>query len=196
VNHDGSLIRPRAASARVEPRHFRSGRTFFYLRTFLLLIAFTALLLFVGIQTVTPQPWIVLLGAILAVYLLVVGLSPLLTRHTLTGSRLILRQGWYFRAALPLGDAESIGPYDGEAKYGLRLAIGRRTLFVVGSTANLVGFRLKEPRRFPQVLFLKATEVVFDVDDRDAFLAAVEDRVTASEPLPARKIPILPRARR
>jgi len=61
---------------------------------------------------------------------------------------------------------------------------------------RLVGFRLKEPRRFPQVLFLKATEVVFDVDDRDAFLAAVEDRVTASEPLPARKIPILPRARR
>ena len=180
----------------MELRAFRYGRMFFYLRAFLFLIAFTALLLFIGVQTVTPQPWIVLLAAVLVVYVLIVGLSPLLTHHTLTQSRLILRQGWYFRAALPLGDAESIGPYDGEAKYGLRLALGRRTLFVVGSTANLVGFRLKEPRRFSQVLFLRATEVVFDVDDRDGFLAAVEERTTASEPLPARKIPILPGRRR
>ena len=187
MNHDGSLIRPRAASARVEPRHFRSGRTFFYLRTFLLLIAFTALLLFVGIQTVTPQPWIVLLGAILAVYLLVVGLSPLLTRHTLTGSRLILRQGWYFRAVLPLREIEEAEPFEGRVPLGLRAPFGRGRLYATGSKVGLVSVRLRTPRRFWAVLGADADEIVFDVDSRERFLEAFRERQTSLAPVQAER---------
>lgn len=182
---DGSEVR----------RDIPYGRTFFYQRALGLLAVSVLVLVILGVQTRTPPEWLALIAAILFVYLTVVGLSPLLTEHRLTRSRIILRQGWYFRAVLPLEEAESIGPWDGEPKYGLRFPLGGGRLYVVGSRENLVAVRLQEPRRFPQVLFLRAKEIVFDVDDRDAFLEAVAARVEAGEVLPARKVPVLPAGR-
>lgn len=176
------------------PRAFRYGRTFFYLRALLLMVLFAAALLFLGLQTLTPGAWLGVIAGLLVLYLLVVGLSPLLTHHLLTRTRLILRQGWYFRSVIPLGDVEKVGPWDGEPKYGLRISL-TRTLFVVGSASNLVSVRLRTPRRFPQVFFLRAREIVFDVEDRDAFLAAVQHRQEVPEPLPARKVYVLPARR-
>lgn len=178
------------------PRDFPYGRSFFYLRAVLLVVLFAAILLFLGLQTVTPPFWLGVLGALLAAYLVVVGLSPLLAHHTLLRSRLVLRQGWYFRAVVPFSDVEEIGPWDGEPKYGLRIGLFRRTLFVVGSGEGLVSVRLLTPRRFPAVLFLAAREIVFDVGDRESFLAAVSDREASGEPLPAHKVLVLPPARR
>lgn len=175
---------------------FEYGHSFFRLRALMLAALFVAVLVFFAFQTQTPAVWLGILAATFLSYLVIVGLSPLLTRHQLTRSRIILRQGWYFRAILPFAEVETVSPWDGEPKYGLRLSLARRSLFVVGSGRDLVSVRLREWRRFPLVLFLKAREVVFDVDDRDAFLAAVEARVAAGEPLPARKVPILPDARR
>lgn len=171
------------------------GRTFFYQRALGLLAIGVLVLVILGVQTRTPPEWLVLIAAILLAYVTVVGMSPLLTSHQLTRSRIILRQGWYFRTVLPISDAESVGPWDGEPKYGLRLSLGSERLYVVGSRENLVAVRLREPRRFPQVLLLRAKEIVFDVDDRDAFLEAVAARVEAGEALPARKVPVLPAGR-
>lgn len=175
----------------MDRQEFAYGRGFFYLRAFLLLVLFTFALLFLALGTVTPSSWIAVIAALLVAYLFIVGLTPLLTKHVLLRSRLILRQGWYFRSIVPLEDAEAIGPWDGEAKYGLRITT-RRVLYVVGSPHNLVSLRLRTPRRFPQVFFLKAREIVFDVDDRERFLAAVAARQTEATPLPARKLPVLP----
>ena len=192
-NGVASLIRTRPGSRAVDgPRTFRYGRAFFYQRAVLLAALFAVLLAFLSFQTSTPAAWLSLIAAILFTYLVVVGLTPLLTHHTLTRSRILLRQGWYFRAVIPLADAESIGPWDREPKYGLRLSLSQNTLYVVGSAHSLVSVRLREPKRFPLVLFLKAREVVFDVDDRDAFLAAVEGRMAAPSPLPAHKVLVLP----
>lgn len=172
------------------------GRSFFYLRAVLLAILFAAVLLFFGLQTVTPPFWLGVIAAVLVAYLAIFALSPLWTHHTLLRSRLVLRQGLYFRAVVPFSDVEAIGPWDGEPKYGLRIGILGRTLFVVGSAQGLVSVRLREPRRFYQVLFLTAREIVFDVGDRDAFLAAVADLESAPPPLPAHKVLVLPPARR
>ncbi|MEK6851230.1 MAG: hypothetical protein AABY30_01685 [Candidatus Thermoplasmatota archaeon] len=178
------------------PRDFPYGRSFFYLRAVLLIALFSALLLFLGLQTVTPQFWLGVIAAVLLAYLGIVGLSPLLTHHTLLRSRLILRQGWYFRAVIPFSNVEEVGPWDGEPKYGLKVGLAHRTMYIVGSAAGLVSIQLREPRRFPQALFLKAREIVFDVDDRDAFLAAVKERTAAPAPLPAHKVLVLPPGRR
>jgi len=179
----------------VDRQEFGYGRGFFYLRAFLYVVLFAFAILFLALGTVTPPAWIAIVAALLVLYLLVVGLSPLLTKHVVLRSRLILRQGWYFRAVLPLEDIERIGPWDGEPRYGLKISTIRGILYVVGSGRNLVSARLREPRRFHQVLFLRAREVVFDVDDREAFLAAVEGRQTSAEALPAHKVLILPSAR-
>jgi len=177
------------------PRKVPYARAFFYQRTIALLMVFVFLFLVLALQTQITVEWMAAVGGVLAAYLIIVGMSPILTKHTLTRSRIILRQGWYFRCIVPFSDAEGIGPYDGDPKFGLRLSISRSLLYVVGSRNNLVSLRLKEPRRFPQVLFLTAKEIVFDVDDREAFLAAVTERKAAGKPLPARKVPVLPPAR-
>lgn len=178
------------------PRPVRYALAFFYQRALMLLAIFVFVLLLLGLQTNTPSEWLMGATGVLVAYLFVVGLSPMLTKHTLTRSRIILRQGWYFRCVLPFSDAESIGPFDGEPKYGLRLSPSRGILFVVGGGRNnLISVRLREPRRFAQALFFTAQEIVFDVDDREAFLAAVTERKTAGKPLAARKIPMLPPAR-
>ena len=175
-----------------QTQSFAYSRTFFYLRALLLLALYFVVVLFLALQTVTPAPWIAMIAAILVVHLLVVGLSPLLTQHVLTRSRIILRQGLYFRTIIPFEEAESIGPWDGTPKFGLRLSRARSILFVVGSAQNLVSVRLRTSRRFPFLLYLRAQTIVFDVGDRDAFLAAVEERRRALEPLPAYEAPILP----
>ena len=177
------------------PRTVPYARVFFYQRTVGFLAVFTFVVLILALQASTPAAWLAGVAGVLFAYLFVVGLSPMLTKHTLTRSRIILRQGWYFRCIIPFSDAEAIGPFDGEPKYGLRLSPSRGLLFVVGGRNNLVSVRLKKPRRFPQVLFLTASEIVFDVDDREAFLAAVTERKIAGKPLPARKVPVLPPAR-
>ena len=94
-------------------------------------------------------------------------------------------QGWYFRAILPLREVRSIGPYDGDAKIGLRGDLSRRTLFVTGSKVGLVAAELEPPRRFWQVLFAPAVRVVFDVNPRDRFLEAVAARRASLAPVDA-----------
>lgn len=179
----------------MERQTFAYGRSYFYMRAVLLLTLFSFVLGFLAIQTTTPGEWLGLVGGVFLVYLVFFGLSPLLTKHELLRSRIILRQGWYFRAVVPFEDVKEIVPWDGEPKFGLRITLPRRTLFVVGSATRLVSIRLREPRRFPQVLFLKSREIVLDVDDRDRFLGAVGERQAAGQPLPARKVPILPAPR-
>lgn len=185
-----------STSVDAAPRTVPYARRYFYQRTMVLLTVFSFLLLILVVQAGTPAGWLSLAAGVLVAYVVVVGLSPMLTSHTLTRSRIILRQGWYFRCIVALGDAEAIGPYDGDPKFGLRLVPSRDILFVVGGRRNLVSLRLREPRRFPQVLFLTAKEIVFDVDDREAFLAAIVDRRASGKPLPARKVPLLPAAAR
>jgi hypothetical protein len=187
-----------AQSARVEaaPRTLAYARGYFYQRMVVLSALFSVALLLLVLGTPAWGPWLAIAGAAVAAYIVIVGLSPMLTNHTLTRSRIILRQGWYFRCVIPFSDAEAIGPYDGDPRFGLRLSPTRGLLYVVGGRDNLVAVRLKQPRRFAQVLFMTAREIVFDVDDREAFLAAVVERKAAGPPLPARKVPALPPVRR
>lgn len=177
------------------PRTLPYARGYFYQRMVVLSALFSVALLVLGLAA---PAWGVLAiaGAAVAAYIVIVGLSPMLTSHTLTRSRIILRQGWYFRCVIPFSDAEAIRPYDGDPRFGLRLSPTRGLLYVVGGRDNLVAVRLKQPRRFAQVLFMTAREIVFDVDDREAFLAAVVERKAAGPPLPARKVPALPPVRR
>src|SRR5256712_9076773 len=51
---------------------------------------------------------IVLLAIVLGAYGVLFILSPLLTEHWITRSRLILRQGWYFRAVVRFSEIEAV----------------------------------------------------------------------------------------
>ena len=170
-----------------ERREFAYGRGFF-LQRFILFAALAAVLLgFLAFLTQTPSQWIAAIGVILTVYLVIWGFSPLLTSHRLSRALLVLRQGWYFRAYLPLAGIESVEAYDGDAPVGLRASIMRGRLYVTGSKVGLVIVRLKEPRRFWSVLGASADEIVFDVDSREAFLEAFKERGVSLAPVQAER---------
>ncbi len=187
---DRTLMRGEPRSRRVAKRlTFPYGRTHLIGRI-LLLIGMTALLL-VGVALSPEVPWLTVaaIAAILVAYLILFTVSPLLTEHWLTRSRVILRQGWYFRAMIPFSEIESISAADDAGRtqvpLGIHRPLGQPALFVTGGRTNLVALRLRHPRRFWQAFGLFASEIIFDVGDRDGFLAAFEERRSSLPPVQA-----------
>jgi hypothetical protein len=160
--------------------------TFAYGRTFVIgrLGFLVGLVALVALTMALTPSFPLLTAAILAVILVAYGilfvLSPLLTEHWLTRSRLILRQGWYFRAVILLADIESVSPADETSRrqvpLGIHRPIGQPSLFVTGGRTGLVSVRLRQPRRFWQSFGLYATEILFDVTNREGFLAGFQER--------------------
>ena len=159
---------------------FEYGRTLMFGRFFALvsLIVLVAIAVaFLPSLSIAP---VTILAVILAAYFLLFAVSPLLTEHWVTRSRLILRQGWYFRAVIPFTEIESvrtvdeIGPF--QVPLGVHRPFGQPALFVTGGRTNLVAVRLRHPRRFWQSFGLGAQEIVFDVVDRTHFLQELEER--------------------
>ena len=169
-------------------REFAYGHGFFLQRLLLFALFAVFFLAFIAfLVRATPPEWLAGLAVLLTVYILVWGVSPLLTNHWLTTTRLILRQGWYFRAVLPLREIEGVEPFDGKVPFGLRAPFGRGRLYATGSKIGLVSVRLRTPRRFWAVLGAPADEIVFDVDSRERFLEAFRERQTSLAPVQAER---------
>lgn len=171
----------RRSTARVEKRltfpygHVLVAARVAYYGTGIVLIA----VVFAFLPFLSPLP-VALFGLLLAAVFIVFAVSPLWTDHWLTRSRLILRQGWYFRTVVPMSEIESLGPIEEDnplrAPLGIHRPLGQPTLYVTSGRVGLVIVRLVEPRRFWQAFGFSAREIVFDVEDRAAFLAAYEER--------------------
>jgi hypothetical protein len=133
--------------------------------------------------------YLALLVGVFGVVFLVLCVSPLLTDHWLTRSRLILRQGWYFRVAIPFAEIASVrplaDPVPGRIPLGIHRPLGRPILFVTAGRTGLIEIRLERPRRFLQALGLLASDIVFDVMDARGFLDAFEERRRLFAPVEA-----------
>ena len=168
---------------------FAYGRAQVIGRTLMVVVFVAILVVLLAASPSFPVLTVALIGAVLAGYFLLFAVSPLLTEHWITRSRLILRQGWYFRAVIPFADIESISAADdtvrGRVPLGIHRPTGHPTLFVTGGRTNLVSVRLRRPRRFWQAFGLSATEIIFDVNDRDRLLAAVGERQGSLAPVQA-----------
>jgi hypothetical protein len=166
---------------------FRYGRAVAWYRFVLFVLVFVALGLLVALAPSVPVLPVILVVGLLAAATIVFGVSPLLTEHWITRSRLILRQGWYFRIIVPFADIEAIRPTEdtsrSKAPLGIHRPLGQSTLYVMGGRTGIVVLRLRTPRRFWQSFGLQAEEIVFDVVDRDAFLQATEERRTLLAPV-------------
>lgn len=170
---------------------FAYGRTFLIGRLLLIIGLATLSVVTIAITPSFPALTAAALSAILIIYGVVFVLSPLLTEHWITRSRIILRQGWYFRAIIPFSEIEALRPVDDAARsrvpLGIHRPMGQPSLFVTGSRTGLVSIRLRRPRRFWQSFGLFATELLFDVRDRDAFLAGYEERRGSLPPVQAER---------
>lgn len=177
-----TLIPTKERPGPVEKRlTFGYGRTLVVGRAALLAVVSAAVGVFFALFTSAPPLLpVLLLASVLGVYGLLFAASPLLTEHWITRSRLILRQGWYFRAVVRFSEIEAVSSASDvehqRVPLGINRPFGQPVLFVTGGRTNLVTCRLREPRRFWQAFGLSAREIVFDVDDRTRFLAAFEKR--------------------
>jgi hypothetical protein len=188
--HDRSLIKWESCSRPVPKRlTFAYGRTQVVSRTLFLVGLIALLVIAVALTPDFPGITIAVIGAVFAAYFVLFTVSPLLTQHWVTRSRLILRQGWYFRTVIPFSDIESISAEDDAGRrrvpLGIHRPLGQPALFVIGGRTGLVSVRLRRPRRFWQAFGLSATEIIFDVNDREGFLAAFEDRRASLSPVQA-----------
>ncbi len=168
---------------------YSPGRALVLSRLVLFAFAFILVGLLLAVAPFFPPLSVASVLVLLALATLLFAVSPLLTQHWLTRSRLILRQGWYFRIIVPFSEIVSLAAADDTATLrvplGIHRPLGQATLYVTGGRSGLVVVRLDRPRRFWSSFGLEAVEIVFDVDDRDGLLRAYEERRNLLAPVQA-----------
>ena len=150
----------------------------------LLFIALTFLNVLFG-MTIFKDPAVIIAAVLVsAIVLFVLGISPFLTDHMLTDSNLELRQGWYFRASIPLSNIGSIQVLEkGPRRTGVFFEVVGKALYVTTQRNGLFVVSLREPQRFGFALGKKASRVYFDTIDRNIVLRKLEEKfLTPSNP--------------
>jgi membrane protein YdbS with pleckstrin-like domain len=118
--------------------------------------------------------FIVIVGVILAIAVLVIGVSPLLTRHEVVDGNIVLRQGWHYKLVIPTNIVKRLQRLERiEAKEGVILDAFNRTLVMTDSKVNGIRLEIKEPLRVPAAFWKKVDMVIFDVTDPERFVAEV-----------------------
>lgn len=121
--------------------------------------------------------------ALLVAFIILFGISPLFTDHWVTLSRLILRQGIYFKASIPYDNIRSVDETDEMAKVGVKFYLFGRKVFVTTSRNGLVSIKLKRPMRFTLILGKLADEVIVNVDNPREFVSSLKERIALFPPV-------------
>jgi hypothetical protein len=102
---------------------------------------------------------------------LVIGVSPLLTDHWLDDRELVLRQGWYFRAHIPIQEIRRIEVVDnGPMRTGVFFDVLGTGLYVTTQRHDLILVQLKSKKRFSMAWWKRADRLYFDTLDKSIFL--------------------------
>jgi hypothetical protein len=121
---------------------------------------------------------LVYLAAILMLELalfLVLGLSPLFTEHEVQDGVLVLRQGWYFQARVPLLEIRKVNRLiKGPKRTGVFFRLLTSTLFVTTRRTDLIEVELLKKHAFGWALGKKADRIVFDVEEPGALIKVLE----------------------
>ncbi|MCG7844904.1 MAG: hypothetical protein MIO90_05685 [Methanomassiliicoccales archaeon] len=122
-----------------------------------------------------PLLFIAVIGVVLAITILVVGVSPLLTPHEILDGKMHIRQGWHSHMNVPLDQVQRVQRLERiEATEGVLLDAFNRTLVLTGSKVNGVQIDLKNEVRVPSAFWKRVKVVIFDVDDPERFIAEFE----------------------
>ncbi len=130
--------------------------------------------------------WLVI-GGLVGLYLLIASkfLAPLWTKHHLTGTYLALRYGLDFSASIALEEIASAKPARERVVLPqARYETEKQRLNIAFSERGQVLLRLNNPRTFRLGLTGKviAEAILFNVDERDALLAAISPDTHAPIP--------------
>lgn len=164
---------------------FPYGRQQFVLNLLLFIMLLIVLpLVLLSIQGADVLVVLALIGVVVML-VLVFSVSPLLTIHHLYKERIVLRQGIYFKAEIPIARIKAIRRVDsGPRRTGTWFRVFDSILYVTTRRYDLIEIQLKEERRFGWALGKRATRVVFDTTDNGRFLRRMEELgITPSNPV-------------
>ena len=170
-------------------------RKYSYPKVPLLRTSFEFVIILVGVLLIlafikAPPGWLLLFFGIFIAMLLVLGISPLLTSHTLTSSRLIIRQGWHIKIEIMLRNIEEIEPMEGGLK-GFVSAPGRNALYVTSTKYDQVSITLRKPMRLAFALGKLVDEVIICVENRNRFVEDLREAVQSLQSRPRVRRPSL-----
>ena len=154
----------------------------------LLIWAIAALLLMVLLALVPggDLAFFAVTGAVLALAIVVVGVSPLLTMHEIAESKIVIRQGWHSRMVVPMDMVKRLQRLERiEAKEGVLLDAFNRTLVMTDGKSNGIRLEMKKAVRVPAAFWKKVDVVIFDVVDPDRFVAEVTSSLPSLAPVAA-----------
>ena len=135
----------------------------------------------------------IVMGSAMAMFFIVVGVSPFLTGHTIEEREIVLRQGWHFNVHIPAENVKAINFIDEAPKdRSLFISQTRGILNITASKSGLVSLKLRRPQRFASVFWRKADQVIFDVVDQEGFRQAFEKALIATRASPDRSFSIRP----
>jgi hypothetical protein len=154
-------------------------------RSFVVNMAFLgALIMLTSVILLMTSIDIAYLAAILLLELalfLVLGLSPLFTEHEVQDGVLVLRQGWYFRARVPLLEIRHVNLLTrGPKRTGVFFRLLSSTLFVTTQRTDLIEVELLKKHAFGWALGKKADRIVFDVEEPGALIKLLEGKGSLS----------------
>ena len=155
---------------------FNYDKKLFHFTT-ILLFSSLILTLFVMLVIVPVDiKWSAVIVILFISILLVFGISPLLTKHQIAEDKIILRQGLYFKAVVPIENVKGIGFTDVNAKICVKFSLTKPILYVITSKINLISMKLKKQMRFGYAWWKRADEIIFNVDNPKEFIRLVEER--------------------
>lgn len=128
---------------------------------------------------------LVLIGAMAVCILMIFlyGISPLLSSHYIEDGDLVLNQGVFFKARIPLTNIRSVEALDaGPSRTGVFFLLRRSVLYVTTRRHDLIVIKLVEPRRFGMIFGKKVDQIVFDVLEQERMIEAVRVRITRASP--------------
>jgi hypothetical protein len=130
----------------------------------------------------------VVMGSAMTMFFLVLGVSPLLTKHSIEKNEIVLRQGWHFSVRIPINNVKTINPIDGAPKdRSLLISQTQGILNITASKSGLISLKLHRPQRFASVFWRRADEVIFDVTDTEGFRSSFEQALIATRASPDRQ---------
>ncbi|MCE5297037.1 MAG: hypothetical protein LLG16_08050 [Euryarchaeota archaeon] len=140
---------------------------------FALLLAMSAFPIIAFFFLPDEERWaMVLVAGIMFFTVFVFGLSPLLTKHEIHDTHVVLRQGWYYRNRIDLTDIMSIKRVrEGPWSYGLHF-IGGGIVYVNGSTKDLLLIESSE-RISRNGKKRKMNRILFETLDDDKFVKMI-----------------------
>jgi len=109
----------------------------------------------------------------LMVWMLVVPLPHLSTKHNVTGDSVVLRQGLGFTLSIPFDNIAGIKSKQTSSRPGIRVDRSEGTLYVIAAGPGNVRITLRDPQTVKHGAF---DCVIFDVKEPREFVSCVKER--------------------